>query len=419
MTNKPLVNIIIPTFNNIEYLRPCLQSLIKYHTSGLYDITLVNNGHPRSLDWIDDDLRIIKKINLTKNAGWEGGIMTGLDNTSSELVLFMNDDVHIPDSSAFFIHRLAEHFKNPKVAAIGPSSNCVMGLQNMFSYVQESVFPVSFLIGFCVMMRRSAFEKIGGMDYSLSGGDDLDWSIRLRDAGYTLLVDREIFIYHHGFKTGTRTMGDAQTVNGWNSYEMTERTNLGLIKKHGLKKWFDTLYKQKLPYQITESIADSEGTIIRILAKNYKKIIDIGCGGNKTLPRAKGIDFVPKGKRIPTLGNLFDDYVVSDADIEADVSKNLPIENNSQDMIIARHILEHMTDIITALENWIDKLKEGGKIVIAVPNHENINSIPMNLEHVHAFTPKSLAVLLRSMGLKDIVAYDSQNAISFIMEGTK
>lgn len=240
MINKPLVNVIIPTFDNSEYLRPCLESLLKYHTPNLFDVTIINNGgNPHSCDFIPKNHKLIKVVNLIKNTGWEGGVMSGLANTDSDLVIFMNDDVLIPDTSIMWIHRLVQYFKNPIVAAVGPSSNCVMGLQNIFAFTPEVILDVRYLIGFCVMVRRKAFEQIGGMDFNLSGGDDLDWSIRLRDAGYKLLIDRATFIYHHGFKTGTRTMGDAQTVGGWNSYEMTEKTNMNLIKKHGLKKWFE------------------------------------------------------------------------------------------------------------------------------------------------------------------------------------
>jgi GT2 family glycosyltransferase len=95
-----------------------------------------------------------------------------------------------------------------------------MGLQNIFNINTEPQYSVSMLIGFCVLVRKEALEKVGGVDASNPNcGDDLDLSIRLTDAGYKLVVDKSVFIFHHGFKTGERLFGNAKTNNGWNSYE--------------------------------------------------------------------------------------------------------------------------------------------------------------------------------------------------------
>lgn len=417
MTSKePLVTIIIPTFNNAEYLRPCIVSLLRNRaTAGLFKILVVNNGHPDSCDYLkgESDVQV---INAPSNLGWEGGIDFGLKNSKSQFVVFMNDDTLVPNTSRMWIHRLLNHFKNPKVGAVGPSSNTVMGFQNIFVDLPFEVFESKFIIGFCAMIRRSAFEEVGGMDMSLPGGDDLDWSIRLRDTGYKVLVDRSVFIYHHGFKTGERVNGSASATNGWNSYEMYHKTNTALIKKHGFKKWREVMKSTYTPPTVDYKTAqeDTEGEVIRKIIKGQKVVLDIGCGPRKTSPKVIGVDFVKKGERIPTL----DGYSISDADIEADVSKDLPVKDESTDAIIARHILEHMIDPITVIGNWLKKLKKGGKLIVAVPNEEWHQTIPMNSEHVHAYTPSSLFVLLTSMGLK-VEIIDSENGISFIAVATK
>ena len=407
----------MPTLNNAEYLRPAVVSVLRNRaTAGLFKLLIINNGHPDSVDYLrgEPDVEV---INSGGNIGWEGAIMMGFNNSKSPFVVFINDDILVPMSSKHWINQMLQHFKDPKVAAVGPSSNTVMGFQNIFTDVPFHVFESRFLIGYCVMMRRSAFKEIGGMDMSLPGGDDLDWSIRLREAGYKLLVDRTVFIYHHGFKTGEKVNGPASTTNGWNSYEMYSKTNTALIKKHGFKKWWDVMKGSYTPPTVDyESVSrDTEGEIIKSLVKGKKTILDLGCGPRKTLSRAIGIDLVKKGQQIHTLEGVS----ISQADIEADIAKGLPVKDNSADVIIARHILEHLVDHITALGNWIQKLKSGGKLIIAVPNQEWHLTIPMNIEHVHAFTPQSLGVLLSSMGLKNIEFMDSKNNISFIAVAEK
>lgn len=416
---EPLVTIIIPTWDNPEYLRPAVTSILRNNTQpGLYEILVINNGHPNSCDYLKG-VKQVKVLNAGRNLGWEGGIDLGMKNSSSPFVCFFNDDAYVPQSSRLWLNNLLQHFRDPKVGAIGPASNVVMGAQNIFYDLPYEIFKSTFLIGFCVLMRRSAFEGIGGMDLTLPGGDDLDWSIRLRKADFKLIIDRGTFIYHHGFKTGTRVYGDAQKMNGWNSWEQYDKTNQALIRKHGLKVWLETMGNQVIEGDKVKINADSEGKVIRkLIKKTDKNILDLGCGPRKTIKRAIGVDFIPRGEKIPTLDDA-GAVSISDADLVGDVSKNLTIEDNSQDVIIARHILEHMVDHIATLAHWIAKLKPGGKLILALPNEEWHSTIPMNSEHVHAFTTSSVVTLLNGMELKDIGFYTSGNTVSFIAEGTK
>lgn len=413
---KEPVTIIIPTFNNREYLQSCLISLSKHFvTKGLYRVIIVNNGHPKSCDWIKSD-GTYQVINTGQNLGWEGGLKEGLKHTDSEFVIFLNDDTYIPVFARLWVNKLLQHFRDPEIGAVGPSSNVVMGLQNIFADVQSQIFASTFLIGFCMMVRRSALEKAGGIDDTLPGGDDIDLSIRLRNAGYKLIVDRDTFVFHHGFKTGNRVKGDSSQSGGWNSLQMTEATNLALIKKHGFKQWYETLYgmHNAQPTTFASSWEDIEGNLIREYIVG-DKVLDLGCGNNKTIPSAIGLDMVRKDETIETLvGNP-----TSQADIAHDVSEPLPFDMNSCDTVIARHILEHLIDPIKTLKQWIEVLKPGGRLIIAVPDQDIMSSIPVNIEHVHAFTQTSIKTFLEAVGLKVLEVKGSNNKISLIAVAEK
>jgi len=416
--NNALVTIIIPTWNNQSYLHQAVVSLLRNQTTkNLMEILVINNGHKNSCDFLKGQSGV-RVVYAGGNKGWEGGIDLGIKESKSEFVCFFNDDAMVPPASRLWLNILLQHFRDPKVAAVGPSSNVVMGLQNIFVDNPFHIFESKFLIGFCVLMRRSAFEKIGGMDLELPGGDDFDWSIRLRDAGYKVLVDRDVFIYHHGFKTGERVHGNPNSPNGWNSYEKTKKTNDALIKKHGLKKWWEAMKGSwelpKVDYK--QNWEDSEGDVIRkLITDKDKEILDLGCGNNKTLKRAVGVDFVPAGERIPTL----DGDPISAADLVADITKELPLKDNSQDLIICRHVLEHILNPIVVINYWVKKLRKGGRIILALPNQDWQSTIPMNIEHVVAYNPESAYTLFSSMGLEDIKIHNSYNNISFILEATK
>ncbi len=398
-----LVTIIIPTFNNLEYLAPCVNSILLHQaTPGLYEIIIVNNGDKGSVPPISNpEVRVIE---AGTNLGWEGGLKRGVTESTNPYIVFLNDDTYIPFSSTGWLNDMLELFSDEKVAAVGPSSNCVMGPQNCFIPVQNRyILETNFLIGFCMMVRRSALEKVGGVDDALPyHGDDLDLCIRFRQAGYKLLCNKAVFVYHHGFKTGGREFGAA-----WNSVEMTEKTNTYLIIKHGLKTFWETMSHPVLNDAPINPGHDQEGDEVRKFVQG--RVLEIGCGPQKTVESATGVDWIPKGEAVPGLRGAY-----STADILADVSQPLPIEPGSYDTVIARHILEHMLDPIKALKNWGSVVKAGGTLILAVPNQNIRNTIPMNYQHVHAYNPESLKTLMETLGWHTIDIVDPKNDVSLV-----
>jgi GT2 family glycosyltransferase len=234
-----IVDIIIPSMDNPRYLTRCLSSLLEHPSAEIMDtIHVVNNGRPAACDWITDPLvNVIQSGG--KNLGWEGGLQAGLDRSQAPFVCFLNDDTRIPDDGRPWLDRLLWHFDDPAVGAVGPASHVVMGYQNAGARVSAQLLVATFLIGFCLLVRRDALERIGGIDQTLPGGDDLDLSIRLRDAGYLLLIDRGVYVHHAGFKTGNRVHGRSDRPLGWNSPQFIERTDRALIEKHGRDKWLE------------------------------------------------------------------------------------------------------------------------------------------------------------------------------------
>lgn len=407
------IAVIIPTWNNNEYLVSCLNSLLApVTTEDLLNIYVVNNGDPQNMEMIDHPR--VKILQQKENLGWEGGLKAGIAASTEEFIVFLNDDTYIPPVSIRWANVLINDFANPAVGAVGPTSNVVMGVQNIFTGIQYSfdILDVNFLIGFCMMVRRSALEKAGGIDDTLPGGDDLDLSIRLRKAGYKLLVDRNAFVYHHGFKTGERINGGANVKGGWNSVEMTERTNWALIKKHGLREFLSCL--NQVPGELAEQPHlgwnnDSEGEVCKQFVVG-DDVLELACGAKKTVPHAVGVDRVAKGQQVP--GTIQD--FISKADICADIQGPLPIEDGKFDTVIVRHGLEHIIYDVDAVREWGRVLRKDGRLIIAVPNHEIRNTIPLNIEHVRAWTPRSLKSFMESQGWKTIDLLDPQNNISFV-----
>jgi GT2 family glycosyltransferase len=417
MKTTEIVSIIIPTWNNPDFIVPCVQSLLNHRASeNLFKIYVVDNGDKGSVKrYLPKELlKEVVVIEAGGNLGWEGGLKLGMTKIPKdvEFVMFLNDDTYLPYSSKFWLNKMLQYFINPSVGAVGPTSNVVMGLQNIFNIANNSVLSTQLLIGFCVLLRRSALEKVGGIDDTLPGGDDFDLSIRMVDNGFKLIVDRNVFVYHHGFKTGERLNGGSNVSNGWNSFEYQQRVNNALIKKHGFARYQQLMLNiMTVEKYDTNSERDTEGKLIRSILPKTGKIYELGCGGQLTVSNAIGVDLIPKGELIGTIG------VESKAEVIADVSQKLPFTD--ADVLIARHVLEHMTNPIETLTYWNYALKENGMLVIAVPNEEIGVTIPMNVEHKHAYTPRFLETLMRVAGFREIKVSDPENHVSFVIKGIK
>lgn len=399
------VDLICPTLNNPKFLGECISSISALRLSYPFRIIVVNNGHPESMSFIPDYPWI--KIVQTggQNLGWEGGLERGLKESSSKYVGFINDDIYIPPSSDTWLAKLMATFTHPEVAAVGPSSNFVMGPQNIWRSIAHKAIEVTYLIGFCMIVKRSCLDEVGGVALGLPGGDDLDLSIRLRKKGYKLIVRRDVFVYHHGCVTGNQIYGTQDRRNGWNSTEMTERTDHELIRRHGFKEWFQC--RAGLEYPGLQKGDDHEGEIVRSYIKGTN-VLDLGCGNNKTIERAIGVDIVKRGDKIPNLN------AESIADVNADVEKEMPFPESSQDTIVARHILEHCIDTVDVMKNWRKTLKDKGRLIVAVPDESQSRTICLNPEHVHAFTVQSLASIGKACGFTPI-EHKSTNSMSLVM----
>lgn len=405
---KPTASIIIPTFNNPEYLTPCITSIRSTGAlDGLCELIIVNNG-VQPIKELVKDWPNTKVLEPGKNLGWERGLEYGLKEAQGDFICFQNDDTLITKANQSFYSQLLWPFHMDKVSAVGPATTVASGWHSVFMpFPVRTLTEVSYLIFFTVMVRRSDLDAVGGIDTSAPGGDDFDLSIRLRKLGKKLLINPDAFIIHHAFKTGVRVRGDHNVAGGWNSKEMTDATNKWLIQKHGFKTYLETIRGFQLIAPRAPS--DLEGHIVARYVRG-EKIIELGCGATKTVPQAIGIDVAAKGDACP---NLIGEKSV--ADIVADVSKPLPIEDESVDTVIARHILEHMVDPVEVLQHWAKILKPGGRLIVAVPNEDIRRTIPLNPEHKHGFTPTSLRNLAELCGFKMMVAEDPGNGISFVM----
>lgn len=86
-----------------------------------------------------------------------------------------------------------------------------------------------------------------------------------------------------------------------------------------------------------------------------KKVIELGCGGNRKFKASITIDAVD----------------LPGVDIVHDLNNGIPFEDNSVDEVHSYHFLEHVNDLQFLLTEIHRVLKKGGKNIGTVPHFSN------------------------------------------------
>ncbi|MGQ8874939.1 glycosyltransferase family 2 protein [Paenibacillus sp. TSA_86.1] len=228
------VSIIIPTYNQRDYVLQCVSSIEK-NTPAPYEIIVVDNA---SQDGTADALLrqggMVRVAALEKNRGFAGGVNHGLMMAKGRHIVVLNNDTLV--TPGWLENMMACLNSDPQIGVVGPVTNYIGGdqqievpyhdVQEMWSFAASQNRPdpgkhrmTDRLVGFCWLFSRDVLERTGYLDegYAVGNFEDDDWIIRVRMLGYRLAVAGDAFIHHFG-SVSMKALGeqDFHTVNKGN-----------------------------------------------------------------------------------------------------------------------------------------------------------------------------------------------------------
>lgn len=210
------VDIIIPIYNQLSYLKNCIQAVLKHSHPKTYDLYLVDDGSDSETNaflqsLFDQDERIILVRN-PQNLGFLRSCNRGICLGNSPYIVLLNSDVIVTPNWLDRLLNCAE--SDPKIAAVNPLTNYASNLDipiaqgaNFYSmdwYIQLNSYynypDVVTGVGFCWLLRRSALEKVGIFDEIYDRGycEDSDLCMRLIQKGYRTVIADNVYVYHKG-----------------------------------------------------------------------------------------------------------------------------------------------------------------------------------------------------------------------------
>jgi len=161
----------------------------------------------------------VRVVANADNRGFAAGNNQGLALARGEYVLLLNNDTIVTEG--WLSRMLAVFDRHPEVGLVGPVSNYVSGAQLVPSVPYKDAQglrafardwagahagqsqEVTRLVGFCLLIRRSVIERIGGLDERFGSGnfEDDDLCLRAAIAGFKARICRDAFIHHVGSQT--------------------------------------------------------------------------------------------------------------------------------------------------------------------------------------------------------------------------
>jgi GT2 family glycosyltransferase len=229
---RPQVTVVLLTGGRLEYLEPCLRSVLKCSTYGALRVLLVDNSQASdvadfyttlsashtNLEYVEYRARPFNYSAINNYA---------VSRVRTPYLVLLNDDTRV--LTADWVEAMLEHAQRPEVGVVGPMllfpddtiqhAGVILGVYENTGHAFKR-YPVNAMGYFglpqvirncsavtfaCAMLRRSLYEELGGLDACHLGHafNDVDMCLRIRERGYRVVYTPHAKLYH--MESATKT----------------------------------------------------------------------------------------------------------------------------------------------------------------------------------------------------------------------
>ncbi len=229
----PLVSLIIPTRNGLKFLQRCVDSILEKTTYPNYEIVIVDNGSddPAALAYLatlsGGTHPLLTPHHRARVLRYDAPFnFSAINNfavakVSGEIVGLLNNDLEVITPG--WLDEMATQALRPGIGCVGAMlyypnetiqhAGCVVGLGGVAGHAfrdyprgTEGKFNRARLVqnysavtAACLLVRKSIYEQVGGLDEKnlTVAFNDIDFCLRVRTAGHRNLWTPFAELYHH------------------------------------------------------------------------------------------------------------------------------------------------------------------------------------------------------------------------------
>jgi uncharacterized protein (DUF362 family)/glycosyltransferase involved in cell wall biosynthesis len=192
---KPLVSVIVPTYNSASTLNQCLRS-IQEQTYENIELIVVDNLSR------DATAQIAKQYNakfLSKRALRSEARNLGADIASGQLLLFVDADM---DLTPQLIQECVQVVERVGFDALMiPEIRIGEGFWAKCRALERITYVGNPLIESIRLVKTRVFKQVAGFDEGLEAGEDWDLHARVEDAGFRIGQVKACIRHHEGYVT--------------------------------------------------------------------------------------------------------------------------------------------------------------------------------------------------------------------------
>ena len=237
---RPRVSILVPTRDNVSTLKTCLGSIERLTDYEDYEILIVDNesADPETLDYLSSTSHRV--ISFQEPFNYSRINNFAVSQADGEYVLLLNDDTEVTDGT--WLEEMLGHAQRPEVGAVGAKllypndtiqhAGVILGVGNPwgpgvavhahqffpdgpgYAGGVETIANFSAVTAACMLLRRSVFEEVGGLDEEnlKVAFNDVDLCLRIRERGYRIVYTPHARLYHH--ESASRGYGGGNPAEG-------------------------------------------------------------------------------------------------------------------------------------------------------------------------------------------------------------
>lgn len=230
----PMVSLIIPTRNGLQLLRQCVESILKKTVYPNYEILIIDNGSDeletiQYLEEVQADVRV-RVVRDDRPFNYSALNNSAVKSARGEVLGLLNNDLEV--ISPEWLSEMVSIALQPGVGAVGARlwypddtlqhGGVILGIggvaghshkylqRNQYGYISRAYVAqsLSAVTAACLVVKKSVYAEVEGLnevDLAVAF-NDVDFCLRVREAGYRNVWTPYAELYHH--ESATRGLED-------------------------------------------------------------------------------------------------------------------------------------------------------------------------------------------------------------------
>jgi len=253
--DRAVVSVIIPVYNQYEFTRTCINSIVKSGAKVPYEIIVADDLSTDDTTQIKEEFPFVKVVRNETNLGFLKNCNKAAATAEGDYLLLLNNDTQVQKGWLEALFNTLEGDLSIAVCGSklvypdgtlqeaggilwedGSAWNYGRGGDpnaSQFNYVKE----VDYISGASIMVRRSFWDEVGGFDerYAPAYCEDSDLAFEARKRGYKVVYQpKSVVVHFEGKSHGT------DEASGLKAYQVANGKKL-------FEKWKGVFEKEHLP----------------------------------------------------------------------------------------------------------------------------------------------------------------------------